>query len=432
MNDPILLVAYQCGPGLGSVSQLGWQWFIGLAARRPVCLVTHVRNRTAIESALDKPTNARIIFIDTEWFAGPLYRLSRRCFPRSDHAVFMVSQLDWFAFDAVALRTLRRERDARAPWRLLHLVTPVTTAASTRLHRLGLPIVRGPLNCALPNPPGFARLLHAEGVSFLSPLRVLGSLLEAVFGSLKRSSAVLVATAATQESLPCDVRSRSIRMLENGVDPSQFTAGTPLPTPDKLRPMRVSFVGRLVAVKGLNLLLNAIARLRHEGLELALDVVGDGPMAAIWRTQADALGLRDRIVWHGEHPPKRVGEILRASHVFCLPSVRESGGAVLLEAMASARPVVAMDFGGPAEIVDATVGWKVPLADEESAISGLASALRQVYQDPRGAAKKGIAGRSRVIKQFTWHAKIRAAEAIYEEILNARVSAPLAQQVTTG
>jgi glycosyltransferase involved in cell wall biosynthesis len=100
--------------------------------------------------------------------------------------------------------------------------------------------------------------------------------------------------------------------------------------------------------------------------------------------------------------------------------------------MASARPVVAMDFGGPAEIVDATVGWKVPMADEESAIAGLASALRQVYQDPRGAAKKGIAGRSRVIKQFTWHAKIRAAEAIYEEILNARVSAPLAQQVTPG
>ena len=51
----LLLVAYQCGPGLGSVSQLGWQWFTGLAARRGVCLVTHVRNRSAIEAAPDRP-----------------------------------------------------------------------------------------------------------------------------------------------------------------------------------------------------------------------------------------------------------------------------------------------------------------------------------------------------------------------------------------
>ena len=136
----LLLVAYQCGPGLGSVSQLGWQWFTGLAARRAVCLVTHVRNRDAIESAPDKPAAARVIYIDTEWFAGPLYRLARRLFPRSEHAVFMLSQLDWFVFDAVALRRLRRERQAGAAWRLLHLVTPVTVSAPTRLHRLGLPV----------------------------------------------------------------------------------------------------------------------------------------------------------------------------------------------------------------------------------------------------------------------------------------------------
>ena len=183
-GDAMLLVAYQCGPGLGSVSQLGWQWFTGLAARRPVCLVTHVRNRAAIEAAADRPAGARVIYIDTEWFAGPLYRLSKRLFPRSEHAVFMVSQLDWFVFDAVALRTLRRELAARAPWRLLHLVTPVTVSAPTRLHRLGLPVVRGPLNCGLPVPPGFEVLMRDDAMG-LSKLRVLPALVEAIFGSLR-------------------------------------------------------------------------------------------------------------------------------------------------------------------------------------------------------------------------------------------------------
>ena len=70
-TDSVLLVAYQCGPGMGSVSQIGWQWFTGMAARREVCLVTHERNRAAIEAAPDRPAGARVIYIDTEWFAGP-------------------------------------------------------------------------------------------------------------------------------------------------------------------------------------------------------------------------------------------------------------------------------------------------------------------------------------------------------------------------
>jgi glycosyltransferase involved in cell wall biosynthesis len=423
MNDrqhdaPLLLVAYQCGPGLGSVSQLGWQWFTGLAARREVCLVTHVRNRAAIEAAPDRPPGARVIYIDTEWFAGPLYRLSRRLFPRSEHAVFMLSQLDWFVFDAVALRTLRRELSAGAGWRLLHLVTPVTVSAPTRLHRLGLPVVRGPLNCGLPVPPGFENLMRDDAMG-LSKLRVLPALVEALFGSLRHSAAVLVATAATRAALPKALRTRAVNMLENAVDPGRFGAAEPLAAPGAGRPLRVSFVGRLVPVKALPLLLKAIARLRGEGLPVTLDVVGDGPMAAPWRAEAAALGLADRICWHGALDAAGVARVVQASHVFCLPSVRESGGAVLLEAMACARPVIGMDFGGPAEVVDDAVGWKVAMVDEAGAVSGLTDALRQAHRHPEDAARRGRAAHQRVLARFTWAAKLDAAESIYRAVLSA-------------
>ena len=85
-DGTILMVAYQCGPGMGSVSQIGWEWFSGMSALRQVCLVTHVRNRAALEAAPNRPAAARIVYIDTEWFAGPLYRFSKRLFPRSEHA----------------------------------------------------------------------------------------------------------------------------------------------------------------------------------------------------------------------------------------------------------------------------------------------------------------------------------------------------------
>ncbi len=420
----VLLVAYQCGPGLGSVSQLGWHWFTGLAARRPVCLVTHVRNRDAIEAAADRPPGARVIYIDTEWFAGPLYRAARRLFPRSEHAVFMVSQLDWFVFDAVALRTLRRERAAGADWRLLHLATPVTVSAPTRLHRLGLPVVRGPLNCGLPVPPGFGALMRDDAMG-LSRLRVLPALVEALTGSLRKSAAVLVATAATRAALPRALQGRALQMLENAVDPERFTTAAPPAPPGAGQPLRVSFVGRLVAVKALPLLLKAMARLQHEGLAVVLDVVGEGPMGQRWRDEAEALGLAACVHWHGALPAAGVAEVLRGSHVFCLPSVRESGGAVLLEAMACARPVIGMDFGGPAEVVDAAVGWKVPMPDEATAIDGLAHALRQAHRHPEDAARRGLGARQRVLSSHTWSAKLDAAEAVYARLIGATSKAPL-------
>lgn len=437
MNPPkhaerMLLVAYQCGPGLGSVSQLGWQWFCGLAMRHQVCLVTHIRNRSAIETALRQlpnqpgalltrsPRTARLLFIDTEWFAGPLYRLARRLFPRSDHAVFMISQLDWFLFDALSLRALRREMAAGARWQLLHLVTPITTAAPTRLHRLGLPVVRGPLNCGLGIPPGFPTVMRDDAMG-LSRLRVLPRILEAWFGSLRNSAAVLVATAATRDSLPKEARTSSIQMLENAVDPDVFSPhddpGSSKPGAAIRGPLRISFVGRLVPFKALPLLLEAMAQLRAGGVPVQLEVVGEGPMAPSWRDCAQRLGLTDCVAWLGSRDADGVADVMRRSHVFCLPSVRESGGAVFLEAMACSRPVIGMDFGGPAEILDSEIGWKIPMPDEPTAIAGLVRALREAYQHPEEAARRGVQGRKRVLERYTWEAKFRAVDALYTQLV---------------
>ena len=422
---PVLLVAYQCGPGLGSVSQIGWQWFTGMAARRPTTLLTHVRNRASIEAATltaALPAGSRVIYIDTEWFAGPLYRLAQQLFPRSEHAVFMLSQIDWFLFDALALRGLRRELAAGAGWCLAHLITPVTISAPTRLHRLGLPVVRGPLNCGLTQPPGFESLLQDDALG-LARLRIFPRLLELLMGSLRRSSAVLVATAATRAALPAGLRTqpRCINMLENAVDPACFAdapaAAVSQPAKDQAAPLRVCFVGRLVAVKALPLLLRAMARLSAAGTPVLLEVVGAGPMRAAWGAEAEALGLAAQVQWRGALPAAEVAQAMRRCDVFCLPSVRESGGAVLLEAMACGRPVIGMNFGGPAEIVDAEVGWRVEVGSVEQAVAGLSAALAEAHARPDLAAARGQRARQRILAQHTWAARLDAAEQIYRELV---------------
>lgn len=413
----LALVAYQCGPGMGSVSQLGWQWFTHLAARHHrVTLVTHVRNRAAIEAAPDAPADARILYIDTEWLAGPLYRLSRRLFPHSEHSVFMLSQLDYFAFDLAALRVMKREVAHGCDWEFVHIVTPVTTLAPSRLHRLGLPLVRGPLNCGLPVPKGFGDVMQQDSMG-LSRLRFLPALLERLIGSLRSCKAVLVATQATLQSVPSSARSRCVHMLENAVDPRLFKPGPLLMPPGPGRPLRISFVGRLVPVKALPLLLAAIGRLIQSGHRIELDVVGEGPMKAHWQACAAQWHIQNQVHWLGALPAPEVAQVMQGSHVFCLPSVRESGGAVVLEALACERPAIVMDFGGPAEIVDDTVGWKVQAQDTEDAVSGLMHVLLLALNSPHLCAVKGRAGRQRVLKHYTWDAKVRQAETLYDQMV---------------
>jgi glycosyltransferase involved in cell wall biosynthesis len=101
-------------------------------------------------------------------------------------------------------------------------------------------------------------------------------------------------------------------------------------------PLRILFVGRLLPFKGIPLLLATLARI-HDELPVQLTIVGEGPLEASWRQEVDALGLQDIVTFCGPLPSVEVAAQMRAAHVFCLPSVRESGGAVLLEAMAAAR-----------------------------------------------------------------------------------------------
>jgi glycosyltransferase involved in cell wall biosynthesis len=189
--------------------------------------------------------------------------------------------------------------------------------------------------------------------------------------------------------------------------------------------LAVSFVGRLVPFKALPLLLDAMARLRGEGRAVVLTVAGDGPMAQPWRAHARELGLDGAVRWLGAVPLDQVPAVMQDSHVFCLPSVRESGGAVLLEAMACARPVIGLDFGGPAEVIDDAVGWKLAATDAATVVEGLTQVLRHCHDHPDDAAERGQRGAARVRAEHTWPARIARALRLYETVLPAAPSPSL-------
>jgi len=410
----VLMSAYQCGPGMGSVSQIGWEWYSRMSARVPVTLVTHIRNRTVLEAAGAPLHGSQIVYIDTEWFAGPVYRLAVRLFPKSEHAVFILSLTDFYVYDYEARKTLRKLQKQGENWDIVHCVTPVSPIASTRLYGLGLPLIVGPWNGGLESPANFPEIMQQDSGWFY-PVRNIGKLVDFILGGSRHASVILSATAATLRSIPVASRKHAVSMIENGVDLKRYEATDWEYTPGTEGPLRILFVGRLIPCKGIPMLLEAIRRVQSE-LRIELRVVGDGPMREEWSNQSTAMGLSGCVTFCGPAPLAEIPARMSWSHVFCLPSVRESGGAVLLEAMAAARPVIAIAYGGPAELVEDTVGKGIAPTGKEFVINALVEAFRDVIRQPDEWRRRGQQGRKNAEALYDWDAKIGQALKIYSQV----------------
>ncbi|WP_432547377.1 glycosyltransferase [Kineococcus sp. SYSU DK004] len=166
-------------------------------------------------------------------------------------------------------------------------------------------------------------------------------------------------------------------------------------------PLRVLFVGRLVPEKGPALLLDAVARLRRAepGLDLRVRVVGSGPLAGDLAQQVAREGLGDVVDLVGPLGNEELPAQYAWADVFCLPSFAEGVPVVLMEAMATALPVVTTRIAGVPELVRDGVDGRLVTAGR---VDALVDALREVaLAGPEERRERGAAGRRHVVEEFS-------------------------------
>ncbi len=128
-----------------------------------------------------------------------------------------------------------------------------------------------------------------------------------------------------------------LEVVHCGIDVDRFDSPIRLGAVGRLD---VLFVGRLVADKGPEIAIHAIARARASGRDIRLTIVGDGPERGRLESQVEALGLQEAISFEGSVGQDRIGDYFHSCDAFCLPSFAEGVLIVLMEAMAMRRPVV--------------------------------------------------------------------------------------------
>lgn len=198
-----------------------------------------------------------------------------------------------------------------------------------------------------------------------------------------------------------------------GLDPAAFPPAPEPPSP----PIRVAVVARMTAPKGIVESIAAVRRARELGADVELSLYGEPDTSnrrALSEDELRHLADTPGVVWHG--PSTDVAAVLRSHHIAMLLSYREGLPRSLIEATASARPVIATDVTGCRSVIrDGKEGLLVPLGDVEAA----AAALVKLASDPGLRRRMGEAGTRRFRKYFTEAAVRNVVGAVYRGQVNA-------------
>ena len=405
----LLLSAYACEPDRGSESGVGWHWVLELARLgHDVWVLTRANNQQAIQRASPNLPNVRFIYYDLpNWLA----KLKKKA---------PILQFYYLLWQWGAYRTAR-ELHRQEQFDLVQHLTFGVFRHPSFMGRLGIPFIFGPVGGGERTP---FRLRMDYGIKghLLDAARDLANVvatwnpwLHETFGA---AHLILVKTPHTGMALPRQYHHKVRHVIEIGVSGA---AASPQSAPHD-RGIKFLFVGRFLFWKGMQYGLRAFARLLHDVPSARLTMVGAGPEGRRWRRLCQTLGIAHAVEWYDWMRQTELGSMYRSHHVLLFPSLHDSSGGVVLDAMSYGLPVVCFDLGGPGVLVTENSGIAVTTAGRgrQQLVAALAEAMKILADQPDTlrAVQLGALARAR---ELTWATVVRQ---VYGEPTDGAVRLP--------
>ena len=403
----IVATAYACEPGRGSEPGIGWNIVRELAEIHSICVITRENHQSLIDEALrERPSDdIRFVYFDLPKWA--------RWWKRGTRGLMLYYYL-WQFGAARKAKSLMKEES----FDLCHHVTFGRYWNPSYLPSLGIPFVWGPVGGGESSPKIYTRSFSFkgrvyEGIRDLA--RTLGALDPFVRRSAKKSRLALATTRETEKELK-KIGASNVVLLGNVALNSNEMEHYSLMEDSPLNPIRFISMGRLLNWKGFHLGLSAFAEAKIEGAEYWF--VGSGPYESELKRLAAQLGIEDKVVFHGQVTREETFKLFESCHALVHPSLHDSGGWVCIEAMASGRPVICLDLGGPAVVVDQESGYVVSAESPEKSIEEMTTCMIKIASSRDEWEKKSSASRRRAQSEFSWEKKAELIAENYSQVLN--------------
>jgi glycosyltransferase involved in cell wall biosynthesis len=419
----VLLIFEECNPEWSSVPLLAYNLFKHIHQLVEVTLVTHARN----QEALERQGFNNIIYIAESQVMTQCYSLAARLSGNSWQLLHMLSYPIYAEFNHRAYLQFKDQIRAGA-FDLVHVMTPMMPRYPVKALEAcqNVPFLLGPVNGGLPFPDGFRDVAKKE-YAYLNFLRRIGRwLIPGYAATYKKADKILSGSTYTLELLQKMFPSSSENMelfYENGIDQT-FLRPVARSAREKVN---LLFVGRLVPYKGVDMLIDAIAHLTPTlQNQIHLTIVGDGQERQNLEAQAQSLHLDSLIEFVGWVDQTDTASYYYQADLFCFPSVREFGGAVVLEAMACGLPCIVVNNGGIGEYVTEKTGFKIEPHSRDYVIQELTLRITELVEQPEKRQSMAMNAIERG-REFEWGKKAEYMVDIYRAMIAQKQ--PLSQYV---
>ncbi|WP_329318642.1 glycosyltransferase family 4 protein [Streptomyces sp. NBC_01262] len=414
-----MLVSYACDPSRGTEPGLGWAWAEALAARGHVVELLTRPDRDNVQHIMRSIEDLGPVVgnrIRPHVLPVPACPRWLGLLPRGLRGK-PAEFLRYEGWQRSAVDYARRHGLDRAD--LVHHVSYGSLVGGSALHRLGPPLVFGPVGGGQTAPHSQRRhlgtgyrqevlreLLWVRGLSRRSSCRA----------TLREAAVVLTTNRDTAHRARLLGRADSRMMLADGVPDALVREPSQEQSPRRPHPPTVLWVGRLSPLKAPGLAVRAFSLLRTEMPDARLVLIGDGPLRPELERLADRLKVARSVQFRGRLPWDQTMAAYDDADVLLFTSLRDSSGVQTLEAWARGLPVVHLDHQGVGDFSAPGGAVAVALRDPADLPQRLAHALTGVLTDEQARRRMGRAGLEWA-RQHTWTAKARRAEQLYYTVV---------------
>ncbi len=395
----VLVCAYGCilekktGRSIGGEYILGWEMVRQLNRYHSVWVLSHERDRKDIEWSLKKSPmpNVQFCYIRLPWWLTFLERFQ---------GGLQLYIYFWQIKAYFVAKKLHKENN----FNVFHHITYANDWMASFIGAF-LPVtyLRGPGGGAHRVPDSFL-----AGFSFNERLsQYFRSIFQWVFKhdpifiiGQNRAKALLVCNMESFNALPEKWQEKAYIFPVNGISSEDFKDLIYKKTDGEY--FSVISAGRLIKIKGFDLAIKAFKVFSDKVHNVKLSIIGEGSELIKLKDLASNLKIKDKVIFEGWMSRKELFREMSDCDVFLFASLRDGGGAVVVEAMAAGKPVVCFDLGGPGFHVDENCGIKIKPTNPEAAISSIARALEKLYFDNGLRIKLGKGAREKAEKEYNW------------------------------
>lgn len=410
----ILVLAPNCDPTTVSIPLVAYSHAAALAELHDVALVIGSPVEERVRSAKANFRCIEVVRMDKlerirMWAFRRIFKSNYESQALTAFAYPFTVAFEWFAWRQLRSRIFAGEFD------VVIRVMPVTAVLPSPfayfLRRGPIPFVIGPLNGGLPWPPGFSQLERQK--EWVSGLRNLHAYLPFARATYRHAAAIIVASSNTHSEFAA-YRDKLFFIPENGIRRVLCCEDTRKQEPGAK--LKLIFVGGLVPRKACDLGLRAAAAFLRNGMA-HFTVIGDGPERGRLEQLVKSLGIENAVDFCGWLHHDEVLNRMRQADVFVFPSVRDFGGGVVFECLASGAVPLVLDFGGPGDTVHPEVGFKVPITNENDIVGQMERVLNQLVQDRSLVARLRKQGMAYAREHLTWDAKAQDTSKVLNWVL---------------